>query len=211
MKLKTAGVVAVTGHTASTFAEAAYGAEWGIRQATHTFNAMSGLHHREPGTLGWILQDPRIFAQLIADNIHVHPGAIRILELCKSVSKLLLITDAISATGQPEGIYELGELPVEVLGGACRLPDGTLAGSVLTMEKALSNLIDATGKDLSACWPASSLTAAISCGWGHRLGRLLPGYLADVALLTQELRVAATIVDGCIRYLDPEHESRLST
>ena len=210
-KLQAAHVVAVTGHTASTYAEAATGADWGIRQATHTFNAMRGLHHREPGALGWILQDPLIFAQLIADNIHVHPGAMRILVLCKSVDRLLLITDAIAATGQPEGIFELGALPVEVKDGACRLPDGTLAGSVLTMERALANLIAATQTDLATCWPASSLTAAVSCGWSHRLGRLRPGYLADVTVLTQDLQVAAVLVNGRLRYLAPEHSDRVST
>jgi len=210
-QLRAAQVVAVTGHTASTYAEAATGTDWGIRQATHTFNAMRGLHHREPGALGWILQDPRIFAQLIADNIHVHPGAMRILALCKSVERLLLITDAIAAAGQPEGIFALGALPVEVKDGACRLPDGTLAGSVLTMEKALANLIAATQTDLATCWPASSLTAAVSCGWDHRLGRLRPGYWADVTLLTQDLQVAAVLVDGRLRYLAPEHADRVTT
>ena len=209
--LQAARVVAVTGHTASTYAEAAEGAAWGIRQATHTYNAMLGLHHREPGAVGWILQDERIFAQLIADNIHVHPGAIRILALCKTMDRLLLVTDAISATGQPEGLYELGDLPVRVLDGACRLPDGTLAGSVLTMEKALANLIVATDTDLATCWPASSLTAAVSCGWGQRLGRLQPGYLADVVLLTNHFEVAAVLVDGCLRHLAPDYLDRLVT
>ena len=208
--LQAARVVAVTGHTASTYAEAAEGAEWGIRQATHTYNAMLGLHHREPGAVGWILQDARIFAQLIADNIHVHPGAMRILALCKTMDRLLLVTDAISATGQPEGLYELGELPVRVFEGACRLPDGTLAGSVLTMEKALANLIAATESDLATCWPASSLTAAVSCGWGHRLGSLQPGYLADVVLLTNDLEVVAVLVDGRLRHLAPEFSDRLA-
>ncbi len=209
--LRAANAVAVTGHTASTYAEAATGAAWGIRQATHTYNAMQGLHHREPGALGWVLQDPHIFAQLIADNIHVHPGAIRILTLCKSMDRLLLITDAIAATGQPEGVFALGALPVTVKGGACRLPDGTLAGSVLTMEKALANLIAATHTDLATCWPASSLTAAFSCGWDHRLGRLRPSYLADVTLLTPDLQVAAVLVDGSLRYLAPDHADRVST
>ncbi len=210
-KLRAANVVAVMGHTASTYAEAAAGADWGMRQTTHTYNAMRGLHHREPGALGWILQDARIFAQLIADNIHVHPGAMRILALCKSIDRLLLITDAIAAVGQPEGTFALGALPVTVKDGACRLPDGTLAGSVLTMERALANLIAATQTDLATCWPASSLTAAVSCGWDHRLGRLRPGYLADVTLLTQDLQVAAVLVDGCLRYLAPEHADRVST
>lgn len=208
-RLRAGGAVAVSGHTAASYVETAAGAAWGIRQATHTYNAMRGLHHREPGALGWILQDQRIFAQLIADNVHVHPGAMRLLARCKTMRRLLLITDAISATGRPEGIYRLGELPVEVRNGECRLPDGTLAGSVLTMERGLANLVAATGLPLAECWPASSLTAAESCGWGHRLGRLAPGYIADIVLLTQDLEVAAVLVDGRLRHIAEEFQERL--
>lgn len=209
--LRRLDIVPVMGHTAGTYAQAHAGIEWGISQATHTFNAMRGLHHREPGALGCVMQDPRIHAQLIADNIHVHPAAMHILALCKSFDGILLITDAIRATGQPEGIYDLGDLKVEVRNGACRLADGTLAGSVLTMERALANLLAATQAPLQCAWPASSLTAARSCGLAHVLGRLQPGYIADIALLTDDLEVAATIVAGRLRYLHPEHHSRIRT
>ncbi len=202
-------IVPVMGHTACTWLEAQAGSTWGICQATHTYNAMRGLHHREPGALGWVMQDPSIYAQLIADNIHVHPGAMQILVLCKSYSRILLITDAIRAAGLPEGTYDLGSLPVTVRNGACRLPDGTLAGSVLTMERALSNLMAATQSDLAHVWPASSLTAARACGLDHQLGRLKAGYWADLALLTRDLEVAATIVDGAVQYLHPDHQDRL--
>lgn len=203
------GIVPVMGHTACTWREAQAGSAWGVRQATHTYNAMRGLHHREPGALGWVMQDPAIYAQLIADNIHVHPGAMRILALCKSFARILLITDAIRATGLPEGIYDLGSLPVTVRDGACRLPDGTLAGSVLTMERALDHLITATQSDLAHAWPASSLTAAQSCGLEGKLGRLQAGYWADLTLLTGTLEVAATIVNGTLQYLHPDCRDRL--
>lgn len=208
-ELTAQGIVPVMGHTASTYAEAAAGSRAGVTQATHTFNAMQGLHHRAPGALGWVMQDPTIFAQLIADNIHVHPGAMKVLALCKSYSRILLITDAIRAAGLSEGVYDLGSLSVTVRDGACRLADGTLAGSLLTMETALANFMAATGAELRDAWPASSLTAAQSCGLDDRLGRLMAGYWADIVLLDDDLQVIATVVDGRLAHLHPEHRHRV--
>ncbi len=205
------GIVPVMGHTACTWNQAQAASAWGVRQATHTYNAMRGLHHREPGALGWVLQDPALYAQLIADTIHVHPGAMQILALCKSFARILLITDAMRAAGLPEGTYDLGALSVTVRNGACRLPDGTLAGSVLTMDRALRHLIAATRSDLAHAWPASSLTAAQSCGLDNVLGHLQAGYWADLTLLSAELEVVATIVNGVVQYLHPDHWDRLQT
>ena len=196
-----AGVRVVLGHTAATFEEATAAIDAGVTQATHTYNAMSGLHHRQPGALGATLSDDRIYAQLIADEIHVHPAAMRILGRCKGPTRTLLISDAIRAAGMPEGRYEMGRLPVIVKDGACRLEDGTLAGSVLTLDAALRMFMSATGWPLVQAWPATSLSPAQAMGIDGELGRIRRGALADLVLLDSEAQVAATLVGGRLAYL----------
>ena len=191
-----AGVTVVAGHTSATYEEAIDAFDLGVSQATHTYNAMTGLHHRRPGTLGAVLTDDRVFAQLIADNIHVHPAAMAVLARCKGAARTVLITDAIRAAGLAEGDYELGGQPVTVRDGQCRLADGTLAGSVLTMDRALVNLMAATGWSLAQAWPASSRTAATALGLDNELGSIAPGYLADLVVLDPTLQVQTTIVGG---------------
>lgn len=196
-----AGVRVVLGHTAATFEEASSAIDAGVSQATHTYNAMAGLHHRRPGALGATLSDDRIHAQLIADGIHVHPAAMRILGRCKGPARTLLISDAIGAAGMPEGRYEMGRLPVIVKDGACRLEDGTLAGSVLTLDAALRNFMSATGWPLVQAWPATSLSQAQAMGIDREVGRIRPGARADLTLLDREAQVVATVVGGRLAYL----------
>jgi N-acetylglucosamine-6-phosphate deacetylase len=206
-KAQERGIVAVAGHTAATYAECETAIAAGIRQATHTYNAMTGLHHREPGTLGSVLSNDHVYAQLIADNIHVHPAAMKILARCKGIERTILITDAMRAAGMPPGRYDLGGQAVTVTegvggrAGECRLPDGTLAGSVLTMERALANFNAATGLDVAQTWPTTSRTAAASLGVAHERGELKAGYVADVTLLDDAGDVVATVVQGRIVYL----------
>ncbi len=200
-----AGVTVVAGHTSATYEEAIDAFDLGVSQATHTYNAMTGLHHRRPGTLGAVLTDDRVFAQLIADNIHVHPAAMAVLARCKGAARTVLITDAMRAAGLAEGDYELGGQPVTVRDGQCRLADGTLAGSVLTMDRALVNFMAATGWSLAQAWPTTSRTPAASIGLSDQLGSIQPGYLADLVLLDENYVVVATIVGGQIAYLrDPQ-------
>lgn len=195
------GVIAVWGHTDATYELCVQAAAWGVTQATHTYNAMSGLHHRKPGVLGATLTLDSIYAQLIADNIHVHPAAMNVLARCKGVNRTVLITDAMRAAGLPEGEYDLGGQPVTVKDGSCRLADGTLAGSILTMERALVNFMAATGLSLAAAWPTTSRTPAQSLGLDQHYGSLQPGYQADIVLLDPQLQVVATVVGGQIVYL----------
>ncbi len=196
-----AGVRVVLGHTAATFEEASTAIDAGVSQATHTYNAMAGLHHRRPGALGATLSDDRIHAQLIADGIHVHPAAMRILGRCKGPTRTLLISDAIGAAGMPEGRYEMGRLPVIVKDGACRLEDGTLAGSVLTLDAALRNFMSATGWPLVQAWPTTSLSQAQAMGIDREVGRIRTGARADLILLDGEAQVVATVVGGRLAYL----------
>ena len=200
MAAREAGVVVVLGHTDASYEECMTAVSWGVSQATHTYNAMSGLHHRWPGTLGAVLSCDEIDAQLIADNVHVHPAAMQILARCKGVDGTILITDAMQAAGLNDGEYALGGQRVTVVGEECRLADGTLAGSILTMEKALKNFMAATGLSLAEAWPTSSQNAARSLGLDDRLGAIRPGYWADLVVLDSELEVVATIVRGQIVY-----------
>lgn len=195
------GIVVVIGHTNATYEECLYAIELGATQATHTYNAMNGLHHRAPGTLGAILSNDALDAQLIADNIHVHPAAMKILSLCKNQGRTILITDAMRAAGLTEGEYRLGGQVVTVQDGACRLKDGTLAGSILTMDEALRNFMEATGLNLAEAWPTTSHNAARSLGIDDKIGLFGEGYMADIVLLNENYRVVATIVDGEIVYL----------
>jgi len=204
-----AGVRVIIGHSAATFAQAVAAFDRGIRQATHTFNAMTGLHHRSPGVVGAVLTDDRIFAQLIADTVHVHPAAMAVLAQCKGADRLLLITDAIRATGLPDGESELGGQPVFVRDGQCRLADGTLAGSILTMDAALRHFIAATGWPLEKAWPVTSRTPAAALGIDDAYGAIAPGYRADLVVLDATLEVVATIVGGRVVYLRAGEEGRL--
>ncbi len=199
------GVVVVTGHTAATYDECAAAIALGVTQATHTYNAMTGLHHRKPGTLGAVLSNDAVYAQLIADNIHVHPAAMKILARCKGVGRTILITDAMRAAGLAPGQYDLGGQMVTVKDGQCRLADGTLAGSVLTMDRALLNFMAAAELPLAAAWPVTSRTPAQSIGLTHEVGSITAGHRADLVLLDADLGVVATIAGGKVVYLrDPE-------
>jgi N-acetylglucosamine-6-phosphate deacetylase len=169
---------------------------------------MTGLHHREPGAVGAALTDDRVYAQLIADTIHVHPAAINVLARCKGPERVLLITDAIRATGLPPGQYELGGQPVTVRDGQSRLADGTLAGSVLTMARGLKNFMAAADWPLATAWPASSRNAADALGL-RKMGRVARGCAADLVVLDGELEVVATIVNGRIVYLREQDRARL--
>lgn len=200
-------VVTVVGHSAATYAECEAGIAAGITQATHTYNAMTGLHHREPGTLGSVLSNDAVYAQLIADNVHVHPAAMNILFRCKGLARTILITDAMRAVGLPPGLYDLGGQAVTVTEGVgnqpgeCRLADGTLAGSVLTMERGLANFNAATGLSVAQSWPTTSLTPAASLGLAASRGQLAVGYVADLVLLDPLGEVVATVIQGRVAYL----------
>lgn len=194
------GITVSAAHTAATYDEILYAASLGLTHATHTFNAMTGLHHREPGALGAVLTLPQVRCELIADNIHVHPGAMRLLLAAKGVSNVILITDAIRGAGMPDGVYQVDEREITITDGCARLPDGTLAGSILTMNVALRNLMNATGAPLERVWPTTSLNAAQSVGIASRKGSLEIGKDADLVLVDDSINVHLTMVEGRVVY-----------
>lgn len=189
------------GHTAATYDEAMAGIERGVDQATHTYNAMTGLHHRNPGVVGAVLTDDRVRAQLIADCIHVHPASMAVLAKAKGAQGLCLITDAMEAMGMPDGRYQLGGLPVIMKDGECRLESGSLAGSVLSMDVAVANMVKRVGIDLVSAVRMASLTPAESVGLAETRGSLTVGKYGDVVVLDAEtLLCETTIVEGRIVY-----------
>nr|WP_258166533.1 N-acetylglucosamine-6-phosphate deacetylase [Paenibacillus sp. PCH8] len=191
-------ITAALGHTDATYEEVERAVEAGLHHAVHTFNAMTPLHHRNPGAAGAVLSDPRISAEVIADGIHVHPAAISILaQLKQHDDQLVLITDAMSAAGLDDGEYKIGDLPVIVKHGEARLKEGgALAGSTLTMIRGFRYLVQEVGMSLNAASRAASLTPARLLGIDHRTGSLAQGKQADFVLLNAELDIEGVWVKG---------------
>ena len=197
--LKERGITVSIGHSDATYEEALAGFEAGITRATHTYNGMRGLHHREPGVLGAILATPGIWAELVADLVHVHPGAIKVLLRSVGLDKIVLITDAVQATGLPDGEYMLGDQKIFVQEGAARLAEGNLAGSTLTMLRAIRNMIDKVGVSIPDAFRMASLNPAKSIGL-EDMGWVQEGNRADFAILTENFEVQTTIIAGNIAY-----------
>src|SRR5215207_4832689 len=187
------GITVSAAHTTATYEQMQRAAAHGISHLTHSYNAMQGLGHREVGTIGAAMTLPHVQCELIADNIHVHPAAQKILVDVKGTAGVILVTDAIRATGLPAGDYILDERTIHIENGAVRLPDGTLAGSVLTMERALQNVCSATGRPLAETWIMSSLNAARAIGVSSQKGSLEVGKDADMVLLDESFHVHLTV------------------
>ncbi len=188
------GIVPSIGHTDATYAQMEAAIDAGARHVTHCFNAMRPLEGREPGVVGATFARPELTAELIWDNIHVHPSSCRALINAKTAERVILISDGIPGAGMGDGYqFSLGDLKIVVNEGSARLPDGTLAGSVLTLEKAFAN---ATPFSLPERARMTSYNAAVALGLGHRKGLLRPGYDADLVLLNADGSARETIVLG---------------
>jgi N-acetylglucosamine-6-phosphate deacetylase len=166
----------------------------GARHATHTFNAMRPLDHREPGILGEVLTDSRLSADIIADGIHLDPAIVQLFLQAKGPDTAVLITDATAATGMPDGRYHLGSLELEVKDGRC-LAGGRLAGSVLTMDRAVRNIMQFAQWDLQSAVRLATVNPARAAGLENG-GLLKAGAPADLAVLSPGGDVRKTIVRG---------------
>ncbi|MCU1307632.1 MAG: N-acetylglucosamine-6-phosphate deacetylase [Acidobacteriaceae bacterium] len=191
----TRGVRASLGHSNAESAPTKSAIDAGARHATHTFNAMRSLNHRDPGILGVVLSDERLSADIIVDGIHVAPEIVKIFLAAKTEERAVLITDAISATGMPDGRYRLGTFEVEVKGATCLL-DGHLAGSVLTMDAAVRNVMAFAQWDLQRSVRLATLNPARLLGIDDRKGSLEDGKDADIVVLSASGQVIRTIVGG---------------
>jgi N-acetylglucosamine-6-phosphate deacetylase len=183
------------GHTAADYGEAVNAIEWGAGHFTHLFNAMTGLNHREPGVVGAALASAHATAELIADGIHVHPAVLRIAALMLP-KRIALVTDAVRACGMPEGSYKLYGHNISVARGAARLADGTLAGSTLTMQRAVQNMVELAGLPLEMVVPMATEVPARIVGARERKGKIAAGFDADVVVLTEKFEVERVLVRG---------------
>ncbi len=194
------GIIVSVGHSNATYKQVQEGIQAGLSHVTHTFNAMRGLHHREPGVVGAALTSPELTVEVIADGIHIHPVVIKILIQVKESEKIVLITDAMKATNISEGIYYVSGREVTVTKGQARLKNGTLAGSVLTMDKAVRNLVTKVGVSLMKAVQMASFNPAKCLGIDDRKGSLEPGKDADIVILNKNLETELTIVAGEVVY-----------
>ena len=189
------GVCVSIGHSDATLEQARRGVTAGARHATHTFNAMRPLDHRAPGILGEVLTNNQLSADVIADGIHVDPTVIDLLFRAKGIGNFVLITDAISAAGMPDGRYQLGTLEVELKNGRCTR-DGNLAGSALTMDRAVRNVMKFAGLDLQQAVRAASMNPAKAVD--IKKGTIETGADADFTVLTPDGEVRATVIKGVV-------------
>ncbi|MEH7306097.1 N-acetylglucosamine-6-phosphate deacetylase [Neobacillus drentensis] len=193
-------VTVALAHSDATYNEAKQAVEKGASIFVHTFNGMSGLHHREPGMAGAAMNLPNVFAEIICDGHHVHPAAANILMNARGRKETVIVTDCMMAGGMPEGTYQLGEFPVEVKNGAARLESGSLAGSILQLKDAVKNVVAwgiATPEE--AIYMASTAPAK-SIGMDRECGKIAISHDADFIVLTPELELTATYLDGVCRF-----------
>src|ERR1017187_6398140 len=188
------GVSVSLGHSDADFEAAERGIAAGARHATHTFNAMRPLHHRSPGILGAVLTDRRVSVDIIADGVHLDPAIVKLVANAKGPEQTVLITDAISATGMPDGRYHLGSFEVEVRDGQCTA-DGKLAGSVLTMDRAVRNLRRFAEWELPQAVAAATQNPARVAQIANK-GVLAVGAAADFVVLSPDGEVLRTFVGG---------------
>lgn len=183
------------GHTCADFEAADKAFRAGLRHITHGYNAMPSLHHRAPGLLGAALSRPGVTVELIADLIHIHPSMLRLAYLAKGKHEICLVTDSIMVTGLPDGIYASGGYTIHSRHGEARLEDGTLAGSTLTLDRALRNMVEVVRVPVEDAVLMVTANPARECG-EHRRGYIRPGYAADLTVLDRDLQVKGCIIGG---------------
>lgn len=189
------GIRVSLGHSNATTPEAQAGVAAGAVSATHTFNAMRPLDHRQPGLLGVVLDEVHLFAELICDGIHVDPLLVRLFHKAKTPDRGILVTDSIAATGMPDGVYKLGTMNVTVANGRC-MYEGRLAGSVLTLDRAVRNFVKFTQASYGVAARYASTNPAHMAGFAETHGELAPGRPANITVLSPSGEIRSTLLDG---------------
>ncbi|TMD01479.1 MAG: N-acetylglucosamine-6-phosphate deacetylase [Chloroflexi bacterium] len=209
-RLVDAGITVSMGHTDATYEQAQEAIELGITHVTHCFNAMRPLLHRAPGPLAAVAQSKHVRGELIADGVHVHPAAMNVLVKLLGPERTIVITDALAAAGVPNTTFDFAGQPARVIRGAARLSDGTITGSVLTMDQALRNVLKMTEVSLQQAVGMLTINPAHAAHLSHRKGCLQPGYDADLLIFDQSLVLQATICRGAVAFATDEWRDRLS-
>ena len=198
---KSKGVYTALAHSDATYEEAAAAVDAGANIFVHIYNGMSGLHHRNPGMVGAALSLDKVFAEMICDGHHVHPAAARVVTRARGPKETVLITDCMRAGGMGEGQSRLGEFEVVVKDGTARLKEtGNLAGSILELKQGVKNVVDWGLVSPAEALRMASLTPAQSVGIESVCGRIAPGYEADFIVVSDQLELEATYLDGELRY-----------
>jgi N-acetylglucosamine-6-phosphate deacetylase len=194
------GIEFAVGHSSASYEQMLLAIDLGLHQVTHTFNGMASLHHRSPGVLGAALGEDRLHCQLIADGVHVHPAVVKVLVNAKGIDRTILITDGMRATGLPDGDYPLGDQLVQVQAGVARTRVGGLAGSTLTLDQALRNIMVFAGLSFQEALPMATRVPAAALNLVGRKGILAPGADADLVIMDDLHHVRMTMVNGRIVY-----------
>ncbi len=194
------GILPCMGHTAATYEQAIEAIDGGARHSTHLFNAMSRLSQRAPGIACALLTDQRVTVEIIADGFHLHPGILKLAVAARGPQSVALITDAVSAAGLPEGEYDFIKRKVRVADGRVQLEDGTLAGSALTLDRAVRNMVTLAGCAWSEAIRMATLTPARIAGVAARKGRVAPGADADLVALDDQGYVRCVWTRGQLAY-----------
>lgn len=209
-RLVAAGVTVSIGHTDANYEQAQDAIRWGITHATHCFNAMHPLLHREPGPIAAIAQASQMMGEVIVDGVHVHPAVVELLVRILGTERIIVVTDAQSVAGTAEGsIFEFAGQQAHVAHGAARLADGTLAGSVLTMDQALRNMLAMAHVSLQDAVRMLTLNPAQSAHVVTRKGRLQAGYDADLLIFDSALTLQATLCRGKVAFATEVWDRRL--
>lgn len=208
-QLVDAGVTVSIGHTDATYQQALEAIPLGITHITHCFNAMRPIHHRTPGPIEAIAQVEQVRGELIADGIHVHPATMNILVRILGSKRIVVITDAQAGAGIPNATFNFAGQPAKVIRGAARLSDGTLAGSILTMDQALRNMLQMTEVSLQEAVGMLTLNPAQAVQASERKGLLQSGYDADVLLFDRTLKLQATFCRGTLVFATDTWRERL--
>jgi N-acetylglucosamine-6-phosphate deacetylase len=198
-RLRAARVTVSLGHTDATFEQVTAGIQAGATLATHLYSAMSPFAHRAPGAVGALLTEDRVTVMLIADGVHAHPAALKLALRAKGADRVALVTDAVAAAGAPAGRYRLGGAEIVADGRAARLPDGTLAGSTLTLDAAVRAMVALAGATPAEALAMASTVPAAAIGL-HDRGRIAVDQRADLVLWSADLAVETTLVAGEAAY-----------
>ncbi|HHV63105.1 MAG TPA: N-acetylglucosamine-6-phosphate deacetylase [Firmicutes bacterium] len=207
--LRARGITASAGHSAASYETMLCAVRAGLSHCTHVFNTMPPLHHREPGVVGAALSCDQLTTEAITDGFHLHPEILKILLRCKGLDGLVLITDSMMAAGMPDGEYELGGQKVVVAGGTARLENGVLAGSTLTLDRAVRNVVEFLGVTLYDAVRFATINPARVIGVDSRKGSLEVGKDADLIVTGEEGNVFLTITGGRVTYAGEDYDETI--